>query len=191
MRSGWGGTPRRLVGMLLALAAVSGTVSTPAATTDPPSKPGLQDEFLQNLVGDWTISRRIRDGVETNTLKAEWVLDHEFVELHMKDVKEPPGYEALVLIGYDPAAAEYMAYWCDTFGAQYAGVGRGKKAENSIDFVFQYAEGPFHNTFTWDPGAKGWTFLMQAEQKDGTRRFFAEDTVRKAGSGGETRSGGS
>jgi hypothetical protein len=137
------------------------------------------DLFLQHLLGDWTIARKIRGTVLTNTLTAEWVLQHHFVRLHMKDVAEPPMYEALVLMGYDASADRYVAHWCDTFGAQYAGVGYGKRTGNSIDFVFRYPDGPFHNTFSWDPATRTWTFLMEAEGKDGTRRFFAEDTVRK------------
>ena len=55
----------------------------------------------------------------------------------------------------------------------------GKRAGNSIDFVFDYTDGPFHNTFSWDPAKSTWTFLIQAERKDGTWQFFAEDTVRR------------
>ena len=139
----------------------------------------LENQFLQNLVGDRSIARKIRGTVVANTLSAEWVLQHRFVQLHIKDVAEPPEYEALVLIGYDAVTERYVAHWCDSFGAQYAGVGYGKRAGNSIDFVFNYADGPFHNTFSWDPATSTWTFLMQAEGKDGSRQFFAEDTVRK------------
>ena len=50
---------------------------------------------------------------------------------------------------------------------------------NSVQFTFHYSDGPFHNTFIWDPGASQWTFLMESEKKDGTRVVFAEDTVRR------------
>jgi hypothetical protein len=107
------------------------------------------------------------------------VLQHQFVQLRMEDAAEPPAYEALVLVGHDASSDRYVAHWCDSFGAQYASVGYGKRAGNAIDFVFSYADGPFHNTFAWDPATSTWTFLMQAEGKDGTRRFFAEDTARR------------
>jgi hypothetical protein len=145
-----------------------------------PRREPLQDQFLQNLVGEWKISRKIRGTVVANTLTAEWVLQHQFVQLHMKATAEPPEYEALVLIGYDTSTDRYVAHWCDTYGAQYAGVGYGKRVGTSVDLVFGYADGPFHNTFSWDPATSTWTFLMQAEGKDGTRRFFAEDTVRRS-----------
>jgi hypothetical protein len=107
------------------------------------------------------------------------VLNHQFVQLHMKDLADPPEYEALVLVGYDASAGVYVAYWCDSLGAQYASVGHGKRSGDSIDFVFAYADGPFHNTFTWTPATATWTFRMEAENKDGSRRFFAEDSVRR------------
>jgi len=167
---------------MLGLVCLGALFGSPAGRADElaTSRRGpLQDQFLQNLVGDWTVSRKIRGTVATNTLQAEWALQHQFVRLHMEDVARPPEYEALVLIGYDASTDRYVAHWCDSFGAQYAGVGYGRRAGNSIDFVFNYADGPFHNTFSWDPATTTWTFLMQAENKDGTRRFFAEDTVRR------------
>lgn len=139
----------------------------------------LDDSFLENLVGNWHISRRIRDTVARNTLKTEWVLQHTFLQLHMRDVADPPQYEALVLIGYDASAERYVAHWCDNFGAQYSAVGYGKRVGNVIDFVFSYPDGPFHNRFSWDPAKSAWTFLMEAEGKEGKRTFFAEDTVKK------------
>lgn len=45
--------------------------------------------------------------------------------------------------------------------------------------LFQYPDGPFHNTFSWNPQTETWTLLAESEGKDGKRTFFAEDTVRK------------
>jgi len=78
----------------------------------PPRRGPLEDQFLQNLVGDWSIARKIRGTVVANTLEAEWVLQHQFVRLHMKDVAEPSEYEALVLIGYDASTERYVSHWC-------------------------------------------------------------------------------
>jgi hypothetical protein len=137
------------------------------------------EHFLDNLVGEWQISRKIRGTVVGNTLQAAWVLQHRFVQLHMRDVKEPSEYEALVLIGYEEKNDRYVAYWCDSFGADYAAVGVGKRRGNVIQFTFNYSDGPFYNTVTWDPVAFSWTFLMESEKKDGSRAVFAEDSVRK------------
>lgn len=154
-----------------------GAARTVHAQTSP--APRLEDPFLQNLIGEWTIERKIRGTVVHNTLKAEWVLQHQFVQLHMKDTAQPSEYEALVLVGYDPSTKRYLAHWCDSFGGQYAGVGYGVLVNNAIDFFFNYADGPFHNTFTWNSATRSWRFLMESEGVDGIRQVFAEDTVRR------------
>jgi ketosteroid isomerase-like protein len=138
----------------------------------------LDDPFLDNLVGDWRITRRIRGTEAQNTLHVEWVLQHQFVELRMRDVKQPPEYEAQVLVGYDPSTARYVAHWCDDFGGQYSNQGYGKRTGDAIEFTFVYPDGPFHNTFRWDPAQQTWTFLMENE-KDGHRTLFAEDTAHR------------
>lgn len=138
----------------------------------------FDDPLLDSLVGRWSISREIRGKRERNTLDVEWVLQHQFLELHMKDAAQPPRYEALVLIGEDRAAGRYVIYWCDTFGGKLSAVGHGKRAGDAIEFVFEYPDGPFYNTFSRDP--KGdWTFLMEGQGKDGKRTFFARDTLSR------------
>jgi hypothetical protein len=117
-------------------------------------------------------------------LSAEWALGHQFIELHMKDVASPPEYEALVLVGYDAGARRYVAYWCDSFGAQYAGVGEGQRVGDSVDFLFESADGAFQNTFSWHAETRTWTFLIEVEDEDGRRRFCAEDTVTSKWPGG-------
>lgn len=168
----------RIVGGLCMIALWAAT-SSHAGEQSQDRSGRLDDSFLANLVGEWQISRRIRGTVVRNTLKAEWVLQHTFVQLRMRDVADPPQYEALVLIGYDASSQRYVAHWCDSFGAQYSAVGYGKRVGETIDFVFSYPEGPFHNRFSWDPASRVWSFLMEAEGKDGKRTFFAEDTVRR------------
>jgi hypothetical protein len=152
-----------------------------AGADDPPDGPKriFKDDFIENLVGDWTLTRTIRGKEVRNTVKAGWVLNHQFLQLHMKDTADPPAYEAIVLIGYAHADKRYVAHWCDTYGGKFSAVGHGKRAGDSIEFEFQYPDAPFFNTFTWDAKAKGWTFRMESQNKDGKRTLFAEDTLRR------------
>jgi hypothetical protein len=159
-----------------------GAALFPAARADdPPDGPKriFRDEFIDRLVGDWKLTRKIRGKVVENKVKAEWVLNHQFLQVHMKDVAEPPAYEAIVLIGYAHADKEYVAHWCDTYGGKFSAVGRGKRSGDAIEFVFQYPDGPFFNTFTWDGKARGWTFRMESQGQGGKRVLFAEDTLRR------------
>lgn len=138
------------------------------------------DPFLANLVGRWDIERRIRGKTERNTLDVRWTLGRRFVELHMLDVARPPKYEALVTMGYDASRDRYVAYWTDVYGAQYSGVGYGRRVGDAVDFVFDSPDGTrFHNTFTWVPADGTWRSLMESEDKPGVRAFFAEDRVRR------------
>ncbi len=139
----------------------------------------FDDRLLDSLIGRWNISREIRGKQERSTLDVEWVLQHQFLELHMNDAAEPPQYEALVLIGEDRADGRYVSYWCDSFGGKLSAVGHGKRSGDAIEFVFDDPEGPFYNTFTRDPAKGIWTFLMEGQGKDGKRRFFARDTLSR------------
>src|ERR1700683_5007321 len=76
-----------------------------ARADEPADGPGriFKDVFIENLAGEWKLTRKIRGKEVENTATAEWVLNHQFLKLQMKDVADPPTYEALVLIGYDHA----------------------------------------------------------------------------------------
>jgi hypothetical protein len=53
-----------------------------------------------------------------NSVSADRVLNHQFLRIHMKDVAEPPAYEALVYIGYQHADQRYVAHWLDVYGGE-------------------------------------------------------------------------
>jgi len=140
----------------------------------------FRDELLDNLIGDWKLTRSIRGQTVENTVTVEWVLNHQFVRIHMKDVSSPPKYEAMVFVGYDNMSERYVAHWIDVFGGRFSETpGYGRRTGNVIKFVFEYPDGPFHNTFTWHPDTKRWVFLGEQKDRTGTWRVFAEDTLRR------------
>ena len=139
----------------------------------------FRDPFIEQLAGDWQLKRQIRGREVENTVKAEWVLNHQFLQIHMKDVAVPPAYEALVYIGYQHADQRYVAHWLDVFGGKFSAVGYGKRDGDSIAFVFRYDDGPFYNTFRWDAATQSWTMTMESAGKDGKRQLFAIDTLRR------------
>ena len=159
---------------------IAGSVA--AAADEPADGPKVifRDDFIDQLVGRWKIIRQIRGKEVQNTLTAEWVLNHQFLQLHMKDAADPPQYEAIILIGCAHADQQYIIHWCDTFGGKFSARGKGKRNGNSIEFQFDYDDGPFFNTFTWDENAKAWTFKMESQDKDGKRQLFAIDTLRRS-----------
>lgn len=141
----------------------------------------FKDELLDNLVGDWKLTRKIQGETAENTVKAEWVLNHQFLRIDMKGVKKPAEYEATIYIGYDKVSERYVAHWIDVFGARFSeALGYGQKVNaDSIRFIFEYPDGPFHNTFTWNSKTKTWQFLMQQKDRSGKWVVFAEDNLRR------------
>ena len=59
--------------------AVTGTVSAEQGAR-------LDDPWLAKLEGRWDLVREIRGEVVRNTFEARWVLNHQFLQLHMLDV---------------------------------------------------------------------------------------------------------
>jgi hypothetical protein len=165
---------------LIAIAVLPSPVRVNAQ--DPLDGPNriFNDDLLNNLVGAWKLKREIRSRTAENTVTVEWVLNHQFLRIHMKDVKKPPTYEAMVFVGFDNTSERYVVHWIDVFGGRFSEtLGYGTRSGNSIKFVFEYPDGPFHNTFTWTPETKSWRFLMEQKNKAGMWVKFAEDTLTR------------
>jgi len=157
--------------LLLALLLCAGTASAQDRT--------FNDPFIDRLAGEWTLTRQIRGKEVENTVRAQWVLNHQFLQVHMTDSAQPPAYEALIYIGYQHDAQRYVVHWLDVYGGKGSAIGYGKRSGDSIEVMFQYDDGPFFNTLTWDTLGQGWTFTMDSVDKDGKRKLFAIDTLRK------------
>jgi hypothetical protein len=143
--------------------------------------PALKDPFLDNFGGDWSVSRKMGNGrTIESTVWSEWVLKHQFIQLHYGAGGKAPEYEALVFIGFDEAAKSYVCHWVDVFGGHYSGVGRGKLDPNqlAVEFKFDSKEGSLTNKFAFDPETKSWTSLIRQEE-NGQWKTFAEEKWTK------------
>jgi hypothetical protein len=156
----------------------SGTLFGQTEALDGPNRI-FNDKLLDNLAGDWRLTRKIGGQTAENKVHAEWVLYHQFLKIEMRDVKDPPDYLADIYIGYDNTSDRYVVHWIDLFGGRFSEtLGYGTRNGDSIKFVFEYPDGPFHNTFTWNAKAKTWTFLGE-QKKGGKWVVFAEDTLKR------------
>jgi hypothetical protein len=167
-------------GLILYLSlAAAGT--RPVRAEEPADGPKVifRDDFIDRLAGTWKLTRKIRGREEVNTVEATWVLNHQFLQIHMRDAAQPPQYEALLLVGYSHADKRYVAHWTDTWGGRFSAIGSGERSGDSVEFKFQFPGGPFFNTFRWDPANRGWTFRMESVGADGKRSLFAEDTLQR------------
>jgi hypothetical protein len=166
--------------ILLALALLLAPIVPALPAGEPANKrAAFQDEFLDKLVGHWNLTRKVRGTTEENKVDAEWVLEHQFLRLHMKDVASPPKYEAEVYIGFDKAGNRYVAHWMDTFGGGFSSMGFGVRDGNSLPLIFEDADGTVRNTFTYDPATQSWTSLIVQKAKGGDWKTFAEDRLKR------------
>jgi hypothetical protein len=181
MLGGGHGTVVRWAPVRLLLVALCAIAVSPLSAAEPVDGPNAKfaDPYLENMIGDWDLTRSVRGETVQNRVHVEWVLNHQFLQIHMTDAAMPPGYEALVLIGYSHADSEYVIHWCDVWGGKYSSMGKGKRRGDDLEFVFSDPDGSFYNTFTWEPKERGWTFRMESSDKSGARKPFATDVLRR------------
>ncbi len=124
--------------------------------------------------------RKMQGRISEHVVKAEWVLNHQFFRIQMRHVENPPAYEATVFIGWDPTQERYVVHWLDVFGGKSSQtLGYGTRNGNTIKFAFTYPEHPFVNTFSWNPEATTWNFLMQQKNPNKSWSVFAEDNLSR------------
>jgi hypothetical protein len=82
----------------------------PAALRAQPRPPPARDPLLDKLAGRWRLARSIRGTEVEDSVQADWVLNEQFLRLHMRDVVEPPRYEAIVMLGWLPRRQRYVAF---------------------------------------------------------------------------------
>ncbi len=144
----------------------------------------FHDDLLDNLQGTWKVTGPIMGRQRELDLTAEWVLNHQFLFIHQRDSKLIEGkqpYDALLYLGYDNTSERYVIHWVDIFGGRTSEtLGYGVRNGNSIKFNFEYPDGPFHNTFTWNPSAKTWHFFLEQKNAEGKWVMFADQTANKA-----------
>lgn len=144
----------------------------------------MSDDFLNRLVGSWNLTGTMGSTKLRQRVDARWVVQGRFLEVHcMQEGPVSPGqtpYEAIYMIGYDDQSGEYSMHLFDTFGVSYAQtVGIGTRHEGSVEFLFNYPNGPFSNTFAWNRETDGWEMLLRQREESGEWRVFAKKTLER------------
>lgn len=166
------------LGSLLCLSITCVASAQEAQPLDGPNRL-FQDSLVERLAGDWVMIGTVRQKPVTYRVHAEWLLNHQFLKLAMVDTAKPAAYEAHVYIGRDHTSERYVAHWLDIGGGRWSEtLGYGTRTGNAIEVVFEYPDGPFHTTFTWD-GKKGWSVLMRERGSTGEWKTFGQWTLRR------------
>jgi len=137
------------------------------------------DDLLVHLAGTWKVEGNVVGREAHHEIRAEWVLNHQFLRLHEKtsagaSASEDP-YEAIWFLGYDAISERYVLHLFDVFGTRFSEtLGYGTRDANQIRFVFEYPDGPFHTTYTWNPDKGTWQWQMEQKDKTGKWTPFAD-----------------
>src|SRR5260370_7775982 len=71
--------------------------------------PALQDRFLDNFAGDWRGERKMGNGRTAETsVRSEWTLKHQFIELPYGFAAAASGYQTLVFLHFYEAHKPYL-----------------------------------------------------------------------------------
>jgi hypothetical protein len=141
--------------------------------------PPWKDSFVDHLAGAWRVEGTLVGQNAHHTVRAEWVLNHQFLCMEEKTSADAPkaesGYDALWFLGYDDVSERYVLHLVDIFGGRYSEtLGYGTRTGNEIRFLFEYPDGPFHNTMRWDPAKDDWEWVLEQKDKNGKWAPFAD-----------------
>jgi len=135
----------------------------------------FEDPLLEQLIGKWTVSGDIGGEKIGYHFIANWELNHQFIALSFEDTALNPQYMAKIFIGYDCISERYVAHWLDNFGGRYSEtLGYGLKTGNSIEFRFEYTDGPFLNKFIYDTDSDKWQFHTTTKNNKGSWVVFGD-----------------
>ena len=146
----------------------------------------FQDSLLDHMIGRWVLRGTIAGKETTHDIVAEWVLAHQYVQIHEisreKNAGGEAAYEAIVFIGWDQASDGYACQRLDVTGGgglSAQAIGHGKRSGDNIPFLFKGADGSlFHTTFAYDNKADTWQWLMDGEE-NGKLQPFARVKLTK------------
>ena len=167
---------------------VFGLIIMVLSATAFPVETHVSDPLLDHLIGRWVLSGTIAGKKTTHDVSVEWVLKHGYARVHEisreKDPTGAPAYEAIVFISVDSNSGEYTCLWLDStgsWGLTAEAFGRAKPKTNSIPFVFKNPDGSvsFENTFSYDPAANTWAWIMD-NVEDGKHKPFGRVTLVKS-----------
>jgi hypothetical protein len=137
------------------------------------------DSLVDHMTGAWSMQGKVMGREAHHEVRAEWVLNHQFLSIREKTSADAPSsehrYEASWFLGYDPISERYVLHLLDVFGGRFSEtLGYGTRDGNSIRFVFEYPDGPFHTAYRWSAQDDSWEWVMEQKDKAGKWTTFAD-----------------
>ena len=118
-----------------------------------------QDDLVSHLTGSWKVEGKVVGNDAHHDVQVDWVFNRQFLRITEKTSANAPAaerpYDAIWYLGYDATSERYVLHLIDTFGARFSEtLGYGIRDGNQIHFIFEYPDGPFHNTYRWNATEK-------------------------------------
>jgi hypothetical protein len=153
----------------------------------PAQQTTFQDSLLNHITGNWILQGTIAGQKTTHDITAQWVLGHQYIQLHEvsreKNTSGEAVYEAIVYIGWDDSSKQYSCLWLDVTGGgglSSQAIGHAKPAGDKLAFLFKAADGSlFHTTFIYNRTSDTWNWLMDAEENGKLQPFARLNLTRK------------
>jgi hypothetical protein len=147
----------------------------------------LHDPLLDRLIGSWVLRGDIGHKAVTHTVKVQWVLAHEYIQIRetsrSRTAAGAPEYDAIVYIGWNPESRQYACLWLDTTGGNgLVGWALGHADADSTKLAFIFSDKnddpSVHNTFAYDRITNTWRWTIDNVDK-GQLEPFANVTLTR------------
>ena len=163
--------------------ALGCAVLLPASAGSAPASPA--DDFLDKMTGTWTMEGTVKGNTAHHVVTGEWMSNHRFVHLHERTADTAPAserrYDADWFLGYDEVSERYVMHLLDVYGARFSEtLGYGVRDGNTLPLIFEYPDGPFHNTMRWSPQDNTWQWLLEQKDDKGKWTTFADLRLTRA-----------
>jgi hypothetical protein len=144
-------------------------------------------KLLDRMSGSWVLKGMIAGKPVTHDVEANWVLRHEYLQIHeVSREKDPDGqasYEAIILLSWDPKASQYTCLWLDSTSG--AGLTNGvtckaSQAPDSIPLIFTLSPTEsIHTAFTYNEAKDTWHWTIDDIANGKTDHFADVELTRK------------
>jgi hypothetical protein len=153
-------SPLRRYLAALALAPLLGAQTGPGV-----QQPPLTNDLLDQLAGVWIVTGTVRGQPVREGADAEWVLGHQFLRIHRKQIDGPA--ESVVHVGFDTVLQRFVDIRMDSLSARGAEtIGYGSQKGDMLEFRFDYPTAPMRETWSWDAKEKTWQFVVEISRKN-------------------------
>lgn len=137
------------------------------------------DDLLDKMTGTWTMDGTVKGNPAHHVVTGEWMSNHRFIHLHERTSDTAPAserrYDADWFIGYDEVSERYVVHLIDVYGARFSEtLGYGVRDGNKLPLIFEYPDGPFHNTMRWSQQDDTWQWLLEQKDAKGKWTKFAD-----------------